>query len=332
MPRQARIDFPGALHHIMVRGIDRCDIFKSDVDQEHFLDRLGVVLEESGTHCYAFALMTNHVHLLLITGELPISKIMQSLLTGYAIYFNRKYNRIGKLYQNRFKSVLCEEDEYFLELVRYIHLNPIRAGITPTLKDLGHSISTGHSIILGAKSVSWFESGATLRYFGKRQKSARKAYEAFVCDGIAAGHRDDLNGGGLLRSLGGMWEAVNASRSGHKQAGDERILGSGVFVEDVLRRTKEIESRHSQLQREKWNFNNLLRHVAEVVGVSEKDLLMRGRENARARGRALLCKWLVMDLGMMQTDVANRLGVSRSAVSYLMRRGQDVEKDMDIKL
>ena len=61
MPRQARIDFPGALHHIMVRGIDRCDIFKSDVDKEHFLDRLGVVLEESGTHCYAFALMTNHV-------------------------------------------------------------------------------------------------------------------------------------------------------------------------------------------------------------------------------------------------------------------------------
>jgi putative transposase len=114
VPRKARIDAPGALHHIIVRGIDRNPIFKGSEDYENFLVRLGRVLQETSTTCYAWALIPNHVHLLLRTGTTPISTVMRRLLTGYAQAFNRRYNRHGYLFQNRYKSFLCETDPYLL--------------------------------------------------------------------------------------------------------------------------------------------------------------------------------------------------------------------------
>jgi REP element-mobilizing transposase RayT len=110
MPRKARIDAPGALHHIILRGIDRDVIFRDDADWENFLTRLGPLLLESVTACLAWALMDNHVHLLLRTGRVPISTLMRRLLTGYAQQFNRRHRRHGVLFQNRYKSILCERD------------------------------------------------------------------------------------------------------------------------------------------------------------------------------------------------------------------------------
>ena len=136
MPRKARIDAPGALHHIILRGIERRVIFKDSQDYQNFITRLANVLTDTETPCYAWAQMTNHVHLLLRTGEVPISTVMRRLLTGYAQQFNRRHQRNGYLFQNRYKSILCEEDAYLKELVRYIHLNPIRAGIVKDLKVL----------------------------------------------------------------------------------------------------------------------------------------------------------------------------------------------------
>ena len=127
MPRQARIDAPGALHHLIIRGIDRTDIFLDDRDRENFLERLSDLLLESQTPCYAWALMSNHAHLLLRTGRAPIAAIMRRLLTGYAVSFNRGHRRHGHLFQNRYKSLLCEEERYLRQLVAYIHLNPLRA-------------------------------------------------------------------------------------------------------------------------------------------------------------------------------------------------------------
>ena len=123
MPRRSRIDAPGALHHIIVRGIERKTIFKDDADKDNFLDRLKNILTDSGTLCFAWALIPNHFHLLLRTGRVPISTVMKRLLTGHAMYFNRKHNRVGHLFQNRYKSILCQEDVYALELIRYIHLS-----------------------------------------------------------------------------------------------------------------------------------------------------------------------------------------------------------------
>ena len=133
MPRQARIDAPGALHHIIARGIERRKIFYDEKDRDDFLQRLGEIETQSKTRCYAWALIPNHFHLLLKTGDTPIATLMRCLLSGYAGRFNRRHRRSGHLFQNRYKSILCQEDVYLKELVRYIHFNPLRAEIVKTL-------------------------------------------------------------------------------------------------------------------------------------------------------------------------------------------------------
>ena len=154
MPRQARLDAPGVLQHVMAMGIERRKIFWDDKDCSSFLERLALILEETQTQCYAWALIPNHFHLLLRTGATPLSTVMRRLMTGYAVTFNIRHRRSEHLFQNRYKSVICEEDPYLLELIRYIHLNPLRAGLVNDLTDLDKYPWTGHSAILGRRKNS----------------------------------------------------------------------------------------------------------------------------------------------------------------------------------
>ena len=125
MPRKARIDAPGALHHIIVRGIERGIIFEDDWDRNRFLDRLGGIVEETGTRCLAWALIPNHAHLLLKTGRVPVATVMRRLLTGYAVNFNRLHRRYGHLFQNRYKAIRCQEDACISFQARGIDENPL---------------------------------------------------------------------------------------------------------------------------------------------------------------------------------------------------------------
>jgi len=136
MPRQSRIDTKGALHHIIARDIERRKIFNDDQDSYDFIANLGLIVEQTKTQCYAWSLIPNHFHLLLKTGQVPIATVMRRLLTGHAIRYNRRHKRRGHLFQNRYKSILCQEDSYLLELVRYIHLNPLRAKLVLNLEQL----------------------------------------------------------------------------------------------------------------------------------------------------------------------------------------------------
>jgi REP element-mobilizing transposase RayT len=119
MPRQPRLDAPGVLHHVMARGIERRKIFLDNSDRNEFVNRLAVIAERGDFIVYAWSLMPNHFHLLVRTGKAPLSRNMRSLLSGYAGYFNRRHKRHGHLFQNRFKSIVCEDDPYLLELTRY---------------------------------------------------------------------------------------------------------------------------------------------------------------------------------------------------------------------
>src|SRR4030042_7176104 len=184
MPRQSRIDTTGALHHIMVRSIEECKIFRNDADRDNFLDRLGGILSETKTSCYAWALIPNHFHLLLRTGPVPISTVMRRLLTGYAIWFNHRHRRYGHLFQNRYKSILCQEDSYRLELVRYIHLNPIRAGLITEYKKLSGYPYCGHGAIMGRREIEWQDTDYVLGLFGKKEAGARKQYCRFILKGV----------------------------------------------------------------------------------------------------------------------------------------------------
>jgi REP element-mobilizing transposase RayT len=138
MPRQAHLDAAGVLHHVMIRGIERRKIFRDDDDRNDLIERLSVLLPETKTACYAWALIPNHAHFLFRSGPSGIASLMRRLLTGYVVSFNLRHHRAGQLFQNRYKSIICQEDPYFQELVRYIHLNPLRAKLVSNIGELDH--------------------------------------------------------------------------------------------------------------------------------------------------------------------------------------------------
>ena len=136
MLRGPRLDAPGTLHHVIIRGIDQGSIVRDDTDRTAFVSRMGLLAKGSGTSIYAFALMSNEVNILLKSGTDGLSAYMSKLLSGYAPYFNRRHQRVGHLFQNRYKSVVCEEETCFAKLVAYIHLMPLRARIVESLEQL----------------------------------------------------------------------------------------------------------------------------------------------------------------------------------------------------
>jgi len=235
MPRAPRLDAPDVLHHVMARGIDREIIFRGDADREDMVRRLSDVANNHGLRIYAWTLMPDHIHLLVQTGERPLEHCMRSLLTGFATVFNRRHRRVGHVFQNRFKSIVCEAERYFMELVRYIHLNPLRGGVVADFDELDDYPYSGHSALLGAIPRDWQCTIPVLEQFGRRIAWARAAYRKFVADGVASGRRPDLMGGGLVRSCGG-WQVVQELRRGRERFhSDERILGDAPFVDRILR-------------------------------------------------------------------------------------------------
>jgi REP element-mobilizing transposase RayT len=322
MPRKSRIDAPGALQHIIIRGIERKPIFKDNQDYRNFLKRLGEVVTQTETSCYAWVLMMNHVHLLLKTGLVPISTTMRKLLTGYAQQFNRRHKRHGHLFQNRYKSFLCEEDSYLLELVRYIHLNPLRAGIVKDVKGLATYWKCGHSALMGKREYEWQDTDYVLGLFGKTVGSARRSYSAFVNKGVGMGRRPDLVGGGLIRSIGG-WSALKGLRSsGLRIMGDERILGSSDFVESVLHQANEEYEKRTLAIAKGLDINRLIDAVLKHFELDLDILMSSSRQTIVARARGIICCLAVDELMISGREVARKLHLSASAVSKLAARGR----------
>ena len=151
MPRQARFDIPGLLQHVIVRGIERRNIFRDNTDRKNFIERFSKLLEETDTDCFAWALIPNHFHLLIRPNRTELKQFMRRLLIGYAINFNKRHHRVGHVFQNRYKSIVCEEENYLLELIRYIHLNPLRAKIVDDIASLNRYQWGGHSVLMGKR-------------------------------------------------------------------------------------------------------------------------------------------------------------------------------------
>ena len=216
MSRQAGLDAPGALHHVMGRGIDGMEIFCEMKDYQDFLNRLKDLCESEAMSVYAWSLMGNHFHLLVRTGNESLSNNMRKLLTGYVVDYNRRLKRYGHLFQNRYKSILCEDDPYLLELARYIHLNLLRAGNVKNINELNRNPRSSHSVLMGNIKHEWQDKDTILLYFGKRRNKAVEKYEEFIEAGIKEGQRPELVGGGLIRSLGGWSEVKSLRRSSGK--------------------------------------------------------------------------------------------------------------------
>jgi len=321
MPRQPRLDAPGALHHLIGRGIERTKIFRNVRDRNDFLDRLSSLCCNGSLVVYAWALMPNHFHLLVRTGRQPISQSMRKLLTGYVVNFNRRHGRYGHLFQNRYKSILCEDDPYLLELTRYIHLNPLRAKVVKNLEELNGYPWTGHAVLIGKIQRDWQDTDTPLSYFGQKRSKATSRYEEFVREGISQGSRPDLVGGGLLRSKGGWSQVLSLRRKGIKVASDERILGSEAFIQNLFSEAEEREKETLRLRGKIRDLGSLAKDLATEKGIFESGLRSAIRTRQIVQVRRRFCQLAVKEMGYSGAEVARFLGVTTSAVNRLASSG-----------
>jgi REP element-mobilizing transposase RayT len=311
MPRQARLDIPGLLQHVIVRGIERRNIFRDNTDRRDFCKRFSALLVDTRTDCFAWALIPNHFHLLLRTNTIELKDFMRRLLTGYAVTFNKRHHRAGHVFQNRYKSIVCEDEPYFLELVRYIHLNPLRAKIVADLERLNRYQWCGHSVLMGTNALAGQGTDDVLAAFGKNTGVARKEYLKFIADGIPQGRRDELVGGGLKRSRARLPDIDSEPESY-----DERVLGGGSFV-DQLRREEELrEKLYSGM-----TLSELIDRVEKYFHTEPGQLDRRSRDPIHQKARDIFCAIAVKSLGHSGTDAGRILNIRRSAVSHAVRRG-----------
>ena len=334
MPRIARLDAPGVLQHVIIRGIERRKIFRDDWDRDDLIRRMALLLPETRTACLAWTFMPNHAHFLFRTGDTGLSTFMGRLLTGYVVSFNNRHRRHGPLFQNRFRSILCQEDLYLRELVRYIHLNPIRGKVVSDLGELDLYPYSGHSALAGMVEREWQEKDAVLHGFGKTAGDAREGYRAFVEEGIAQGCRRDLAAGQWVRGREG-WRARNEDRFNDGETrvkGDERILGEKEFVADVLSWADEKFNRRWELRRRGYDLGRVADRVAEIYAMNPGDLFSRGRQKEQVEARSLLCFWAVRELGVSLTELASLMGLTPSAISYAVTRGESLARERNHQL
>ncbi|HAK59751.1 MAG TPA: hypothetical protein DCO77_05125 [Nitrospiraceae bacterium] len=320
MPRKVRLDVPGALHHIIVRGINKAPIFIDDQDKVRFLDRLAENVSQGKCTVFAWVLMTNHVHILFKSGKDGISTVMRKQLTWYAQYFNRRHKRTGHLFENRYKSVLCEEDDYLLALVRYIHLNPIRAKIIQTIEELDRYPWTGHRAMIGKANNPWMDRDAVLSEFGRTRKKAILHYRRFVREGIEEGRNSTLTGGGLVRSQGGWSQVMAKRRRGQKEEYDERILGSGDFVHAIVKEAEENQLRQIKYKRSGTTIQKIVEDVCKDRGVNQLELKAGGKRLSVSTARSMVAYRCREELGASAAEIARHLGVNTSCIVRSIER------------
>lgn len=263
MARKPRLHVPGGLYHVMLRGNAGQNIFFDDEDRYHLYLLLQHGVERYGHRIHGFCCMTNHIHLAIQVAEEPLSGIMQNLSFRYTRWINKKQSRTGHLFQGRYKSILVDADNYLLELVRYLHLNPLRAGMVNNPRDY---VWSGHRAYLGMETLPWLETEWVLSQFAKRLNTCRQRYEAFVLEGLDEGHRPEFHDGGE----------------------DRRVLADDQFLEQVL--GKRVES---------WPEVSLEEIIATVIadyGISEQALRGPSRNRVVSEARAVI-GWLSRRLG-----------------------------------
>jgi putative transposase len=323
MPRRPRLDAPGCLHHIIVRGIERREIFRDEQDRENFLTRLGEVLQDGEAKCFAWALMPNHAHILLRTATTPLARMMRRLLTGYAVSFNLRHQRSGHLFQNRYKSIVCEEDSYLLELVRYIHLNGIRAGLVKQMDQLDGYHWCGHSVLMGYEKRDWQTTEEVLSYFGRKRSYARRKYRQFVSEGISFGRREELTSGGNK----GREEKIDGEMLVRS---DPRVLGSDKFVEMLLASDDRMMRERNVLKRKKIGLEACLALVSKELGLTEEELIGGGRRRTVTVGRSVFCHLATRMLGATGRQLSEILQITPAAVLYSLVRGEKILREKSL--
>lgn len=288
MPRKPRIHAPAAIYHVILRGNAKQDIFFDAGDRYRFYLLVQEATERFRCRVHAFCLMTNHIHMAMQVSDIPLSRIMQNITFRYTRWINWRQQRSGHLFQGRYKAVLVDENEYLLELIRYIHLNPVRAAM---VNDLSAYPWSSHPTYCGKQPVPWLTTDWMLSQFSRKEREARQRYRAFVADGLSEGHRPEFHG-------------ISGS--------DSRILGDDSFADRVL---GDAEERPLKLSLDQLN-----EAVNRVYGFSPGDLAGRTRQAAEARGVAA---WVALESGSCTlvelAKVVERDATSLSSAASRMR-------------
>jgi putative transposase len=291
MARKARAEVEGGLYHVITRGNNRRQIFNSPADYEKFLSLLAVQKIKLPFFLYAYCLMSNHVHLLIERQASAVGRIMHRLLTGYAQYYNRRYRRVGHLLQGRHKAILCQSDRYLSELVRYIHLNPVRARMVNQPEDYEYS---SHRAYLGIEPTGMVDIDPVLRHFGAPKSIASERYRQFVAAGIKDGH------------------------CGEFYAADEgRILGTEEFVDATIHRIGEVnrEIRGSKnATASEFRPDRLITEVEKICRVSRDEFCGRSKSAAAVTAKEMLIL-IGLQVGASRRMLSETTGISSSALS-----------------
>lgn len=290
MARKPRIHLPGGLYHVIFRGNAGQPVFVTDADRYRFYLLLQEGTCRFGYRIHAFCLMTNHIHLALQTGDIPLSRGMQNLSFRYTRWINWREKRTGHLFQGRYKAVLVDDDTYLLELVRYIHLNPVRAGMIKRPEDYPWS---GHRAYLGMELLPWLTTERMLEQFATSLRKARAGYEAFVLDGLGEEHRPEFHGGGE----------------------DSRVLGNDTFVDKCLSCLEEKPLRLTAQE--------VIDKVCRAYNIDETTLRRQSQQRVASEARAVV-GWLARELGCVTlSDVGKLVNRDVGSISSSVRRLTD---------
>lgn len=323
MPRQARIDLAGYIYHVIARGNERRKIFPGKEDCEDFLSRFKTALDKTGGKCLAWCLMPNHFHLLILRGKKPLAELMRRLMTGYAIGFNIRHKRSGHLFQNRYKGILCDEEEYFRELVAYIHLNPLRAKLVHDFRELEKYKWCGHGAVTGRHKAGFLERDYILGHFGENEEKGVQGYETFLRDRQGKHKGGQYSSGGLIKSMGGLGNVLTFRRSGGKEIFDERILGSGDFVESILKEAGELPELKVSPQ-------EIMRQVCEMTGVSKEEIVGGSQVRKVVKARAVYCYLAKEKSKIRGVELMMDLRLTCGAISRLIERGKDLHENLAV--
>jgi REP element-mobilizing transposase RayT len=295
----------------MLRGVERRIIFGDDEDRQDFVDRLARLIPEEGFACFAWALMPSHIHLVVRTGPVPLSRLMARLGTGYACQFNLRHGRVGHLFQNRFKSLLVELERHGRQLIRYVHLNPLRTGLVRSLEDLEDYPWTGHASLMGRRSCGFISAAEVLRWFDPDPVRGRSVLREWIAQELDE-PSDSMSfaGGDLVASRPGCEGAIDGRMSEEVGRGAPgTLLKSGA-----------------------WDLEKLLSWVCTRIGVDESEVRRGRRTRSASEARAITAYLATAELGLRGVDVAGALALGSGATSRAISRGRERMKSLGLSV
>lgn len=284
MARRPRVFGPQVLYHVIARGNHRQVTFRTPADYQAYLERLGRYLQTCQVRLWAYCLMPNHVHLLAETGTQPLSTFMQRLQQSYTQYFNRTHRKVGHLFQGRYKAIVCEKDRYLLGLIRYLHLNPVRAKLVKQPDAYAYS---GHRAYLTGQGTAVLDPAPGLAVFG-----GVAAYRQFVREGMGEGHQAD-----------------------YYEVTDQRFLGPARFVDEWQARIQKVP-----IMRPRQPLAQVLQAVAAGLGVDVAQLWSADRSWVVSRHRTQTAYLLIRRGGYRTSEVAAALHRDPATVSSMLTR------------